>query len=96
MEDPILKTTEAELKPAHPSNLFDDMSLGDIRGYERYDFCRFDPTAANGEGGDGLDVKMFQAGSRCLNASVSDFPVSNSPLTSKDTEKRGIGTLRST
>jgi hypothetical protein len=30
MEDPILKTTEAELKPAHPSNLFDDMSLGDI------------------------------------------------------------------
>jgi hypothetical protein len=63
------------------------MSLGDIPGYERYDFCRFDPTAA---GGVGLDVEMFQASMGCLNAVFRTFQF-QTLLHSKDTAKSDLG-----
>jgi hypothetical protein len=93
MEDPIFKTTEAELTPAHPSNIFDDMSLGDIAEDMR-DMISIasDPTAA---GGDGLDVDMFQASLGCLNASISDFSSFKLSLHSKDTTKSDLRVLSS-
>jgi hypothetical protein len=91
MEDPIFKATEAELTPAHPSNIFDDRSLGDI-AEDMKDMISIasDPTAA---GGDGLDVDMFHASMGCLNASISDFSSFKLSLHSKDTTKSNLGVL---
>jgi hypothetical protein len=79
MEDPIFGTTEAG--PAHPSNIFDDMSLGDIAEDMR-DMISVasDPIAI---GGDGLDVEMFQASLGHLSASISAFSGHQLSLPSK-------------
>jgi hypothetical protein len=56
MEEPILGRTEAGITPAHPSNLFDDMSLSDFSEDMRDKISvASDPTATDG---DGLDVEM--------------------------------------
>lgn len=102
MEDPIFGTKESG--PMHPSNIFDDMSIGDIAEDMR-DMVSIasDPTAT---GEDGLDVNMFQASLLHLNNSLSEFsasefsmppqavPVSPAlPLSSSPGENKGKPTV---
>jgi hypothetical protein len=69
MEDPVFGTTEEG--PKHPSNIFEDMSLGDLPEDMR-DIVSVasDPTADPARG---IDVSMYHMSLGDLNASMSDF-----------------------
>jgi hypothetical protein len=69
MEDPVFGTTEEG--PKHPSNIFEDMSLGDLpKDMRDIVSVASDPTADPARG---IDVSMYHMSLGDLNASMSAF-----------------------